>query len=474
MPIDPSIPGRIGVGVTPLNDPMQTLAQFSELANRRRLTDVAEADRLQQIQSREQATADQQQTAEAYRAAWKQQPDGTYELDTNELMKRVPAAGIPGVIQHAQAATTAAAARRSAQQAAKKAEQAMIANAAEGLAKANYDPAYWRVTLKGLLDAEWLEPEAYERLSRLTDPVQIESIVKTAMQQAGIKPIEPKLERVTTVDAQGNPVTQFVTPTPGASFPVVPPKPPTPQSVSTVDAQGRPVTRFVTPEAGASYPTPPPRQAPPSPVQVQTVDAQGNPVTQFVTPTPGTAYPRPPTAAASRPSTGAERKDLGFYNRMKEALDTLGTAGPGGAGTLEDQVGSSYLAQAGLKVLPNVAQSTVQQLYNQAQRAFTEARLRKESGAAIPEHEYANDARTYFVQPGDTPEVIAQKRAARQGVLESVGFSAGKAYEEYYGEPAPRAAASAAPKDGAKMEIPGHPGTEQTYNAKTGKWIRTK
>jgi hypothetical protein len=65
--------------------------------------------------------------------------------------------------------------------------------------------------------------------------------------------------------------------------------------------------------------------------------------------------------------------------------------------------------------------------YRAAQRAFTEARLRKESGAAIPPHEYETDAQMYFFQPGDTPKTLEQKRRARQMVVDGVAAEAGRA-----------------------------------------------
>lgn len=133
-----------------------------------------------------------------------------------------------------------------------------------------------------------------------------------------------------------------------------------------------------------------------------------------------------PAAQAARAVTGQERQTLAFFNRAKEA-DEL-------ANQVEDAI-----AQAGLvsqfqqQYAPNIAQTRDQQRYRQAQRAFTEARLRKESGAAIPISEYENDARTYFAQPGDSPEVRAQKRTARQTVLNGLKFSSGRAYDEFYG-----------------------------------------
>lgn len=129
----------------------------------------------------------------------------------------------------------------------------------------------------------------------------------------------------------------------------------------------------------------------------------------------------------SKPSLGTERQTLAYFNRAQQASDDIGN--------MEDTIAKMGLAgQARLQMAPNFMQSADNQVYRQAQRAFTEARLRKESGAAIPQGEYENDARTYFAQPGDGPEIIAQKRRARAVVLEGLKFGAGKAYDEFYGQ----------------------------------------
>ena len=136
-----------------------------------------------------------------------------------------------------------------------------------------------------------------------------------------------------------------------------------------------------------------------------------------------------PAAQAARAVTGMERQTLAFFNRAKEA-DELAVKFEDSSQNLAREYQQQYA--------PNVAQTREQQQYRQAQRAFTEARLRKESGAAIPTQEYENDARTYFAQPGDDPATKAQKRTARQTVLNGLKFSSGRAYEEFYGEPPAR------------------------------------
>lgn len=140
----------------------------------------------------------------------------------------------------------------------------------------------------------------------------------------------------------------------------------------------------------------------------------------------GTTAKAPKPAPAPKPATGAERQSLAYYNRMKDAEAEIQK--------LESDISKQGpVDQIRLQSAPNYLQSEKQQLYRQAQRAFTEARLRKESGAAIPQQEYDNDARTYFAQPGDKPETVKRKRAARQAVLNGLKFSSGKAYGEFYG-----------------------------------------
>jgi hypothetical protein len=165
-----------------------------------------------------------------------------------------------------------------------------------------------------------------------------------------------------------------------------------------------------------------------------------------------------PAAQAARSVTGSERQTLSFYNRAKEASDMLAQ------GDLEGRIAQqNTLGQLWGQYAPNIAQTKDQQLYRQAQRAFTEARLRKESGAAIPDAEYASDANTYFAQPGDSKETIAQKQQARQAVLDGLKFSSGRAYDEFYGE-------AAGPARG------GDPGAGQQFDfdPKTGKLVPRK
>lgn len=63
----------------------------------------------------------------------------------------------------------------------------------------------------------------------------------------------------------------------------------------------------------------------------------------------------------------------------------------------------------------------------QAQRDFVNAVLRQESGAAIGADEFNNARKQYFPQPGDGPDVIAQKARNRQLAIQGFQSNAGRA-----------------------------------------------
>jgi len=141
-----------------------------------------------------------------------------------------------------------------------------------------------------------------------------------------------------------------------------------------------------------------------------------------------------PNSTGQKPILGAERTALAFFNRAKEATDDIED--------LENRIVDRNAVSQEWNtsgVTPNRLKSQDQQLYEARQRSFTEARLRKESGAAIPESEFENDRKTYWAKPGDSKETIELKRKMRAGVLQGLAYSSGRAYEEFYGEPAPRA-----------------------------------
>ncbi len=111
----------------------------------------------------------------------------------------------------------------------------------------------------------------------------------------------------------------------------------------------------------------------------------------------------------------------GFASRIQGANDLLSDLDKEGTSL------SGYIK--GQIPLGNYLQTPEYQQYQQARDDFINAQLRRESGAAISAAEYDNADRQYFPQPGDSPQVIKQKRQNRQNVLESLEREAGPGYE---------------------------------------------
>lgn len=110
---------------------------------------------------------------------------------------------------------------------------------------------------------------------------------------------------------------------------------------------------------------------------------------------------------SGKPQTEGQAKAQGFADRLKEAEQTLVDS---------DKFGSVF-ARGG--ILPNFLKSEDRQKFEQSQRNFINAVLRRESGAVISDEEFDNARQQYFPQPGDGDGVLAQKRANRNTVINS-------------------------------------------------------
>lgn len=130
-----------------------------------------------------------------------------------------------------------------------------------------------------------------------------------------------------------------------------------------------------------------------------------------------------PKVGSSKPLNDSQAKALGFGSRMQEAdkalaaLEAKGTTQPSIAKRI---VGDTpYLGAAA-----NMMSTPDEQSVEQVQRDFVNAVLRRESGAAISESEFANARKQYFPQQGDSKEVRAVKAKNRllstQGVMAEV------------------------------------------------------
>jgi hypothetical protein len=127
----------------------------------------------------------------------------------------------------------------------------------------------------------------------------------------------------------------------------------------------------------------------------------------------------------------------------------------------------NYISQQGFdkftaKIAPNFLKGADQQMYEQAQRNFVNAVLRKESGAVIADSEFKNAEIQYFPQPGDTPEVIKQKADNRRTQIEGLKVTAGQAMSVDGGQP----------KTQTQSSVPGVGGMFKGEKVKSIKRIR--
>lgn len=138
-----------------------------------------------------------------------------------------------------------------------------------------------------------------------------------------------------------------------------------------------------------------------------------------------------------------------FYERASGANDVFLD--------IEKQIAAKgFFSRLWMTAGPEILQSELGRLYLASQKQFTEARLRKDSGAAIPPSEFENDKRMYFPQPGDSDAVIAQKRNARQIVLQALERE-GKAAAPFgstSGSPTLPASAPAPPPPSGFVPVP--------------------
>lgn len=80
--------------------------------------------------------------------------------------------------------------------------------------------------------------------------------------------------------------------------------------------------------------------------------------------------------------------------------------------------------------LPNVIKPETNQKFEQAERDFINAVLRRESGAAIQESEFKSAREQYIPQAGDSEGVLEQKRKNRELVTASLKSEAGGAFDK--------------------------------------------
>ena len=144
--------------------------------------------------------------------------------------------------------------------------------------------------------------------------------------------------------------------------------------------------------------------------------------------------PPPTPDKPDKPSvpTEGERRAAAMYKVGKKGFDTLESVlgkGKGVPGWTPQQ-----LSKAGFGVGNVMTDSEFRQM-RQAARLLSDAWLRYTSGAAVPESEVVRFAEGFIPQAGDDPVTLAQKREARQTMIDALKVAAGRGLAEYPEDP---------------------------------------
>lgn len=146
-------------------------------------------------------------------------------------------------------------------------------------------------------------------------------------------------------------------------------------------------------------------------------------------PVPGGATAANPYAAGGKMSTD-EGKTALFADRAATAHAAITTAE-----NINAEPGGTVGALIQQNLPPGVANTLVSGERGKAmdaQRAFINALLRRESGAAISSGEFSSYGKEYFPQLGDTPEQIEGKRKHRAEVIAGLARESGRGYRPNY------------------------------------------
>ncbi len=108
-----------------------------------------------------------------------------------------------------------------------------------------------------------------------------------------------------------------------------------------------------------------------------------------------------------------------YAGRMRQAQNNL---------RLVEREGTDFMQKifSNIPFAGNYLTSPEFKLYNQARSNFVNAVLRRESGAVIADSEFENANLQYFPQPGDTQQVIEQKRNNRELAISLIEAGAGE------------------------------------------------
>jgi len=192
------------------------------------------------------------------------------------------------------------------------------------------------------------------------------------------------------------------------------------------------------------------------------VMVQWNPETQVWDAAP---IPEGGTTGAGKKMTETQSKLTLFQTLQTETAPVLNE--------LEKQFDPSNLGDPSLAKIPiagNYFTSTEYQMYTTAASAWAEGALRISTGAAATQPEIERTIKTYFAQPGDTPETVAFKASMRamydRAVNNALGQDNGGGKLMLPSEFSAAVAGQGAPDATGNSTSTGIP----TFNPATGEW----
>lgn len=479
-PLDPNIILRSVPPPTPIQSPMEVLSAITQIQGVREQAEARRAateERRQAGEERRQKAADEaaKRAREAdidsllQRAVTRDATTGELSVDYDQLIGHLPADKFYEVKKQFDEDKTRLIDLRTKTTALEKDHLALRGSVARSIEASNYDPTVWGIGVRVLRNAGALTPEQATQAEAITDPEQMKRLVTAAKAAEA----EAKLEKIETVDAEGKPVTKFVQPSAGSTYPVAPPKPPTPAyQQKDVLLDGKPAIVTFDSHSGKSFvgdqdvtarvrPIPP--QGPgPEPI-VSIIGPDGKPI--YVT--RSQALGKTPGGAADAPGgiklTAGQQDDLATMLTVQQlAADatTLGNEiGWAGVGPWQGRVGATALGSGGTK--GETLRNKIGNIKG------TIAKLR--GGTSFTPNEQAL-LESYTPTETDPDWKIQAKLASMVDFIEKKRANTLRVARGEYTLPASSGSATTAPDGSTGGDRTPRVGERRTFNGRVGEW----